>query len=106
MQPVQTLLGKMSYGVYRDILHLKVKVGKVKVVNVMKTVKNDITMLRVVTTKINVINLNKQREEEVKIFDNFIFTNLYSYLNVNNQITKNQSGFRQVTRQQTNSYIC
>ena len=29
-----------------------------------------------------------------KIFEKIIFNNLYSYLNVNNHITKNQSGFR------------
>ena len=29
-----------------------------------------------------------------KIFEKIIFNNLYSYLNVNNLITKNQSGFR------------
>ena len=29
-----------------------------------------------------------------KIFEKIIFNNLYSYLNVNNIITKNQSGFR------------
>ena len=29
-----------------------------------------------------------------KLFENIIFNNLYSYLNTNNLITKNQSGFR------------
>ena len=29
-----------------------------------------------------------------KVFEKIIFNNLYSYLNVNNLITKNQSGFR------------
>jgi hypothetical protein len=29
-----------------------------------------------------------------KTFENIIFNNLYSYLNANNLITKNQSGFR------------
>ena len=29
-----------------------------------------------------------------KLFEKFIFNNLYNYLNTNNLITKNQSGFR------------
>ena len=56
----------MSYGTYSDIPHLKAKVGKIKIVKVIKTEKDGMTILRVVTTKINIVNLDKQREKELK----------------------------------------
>ena len=66
VRKAEKLLAKMSCGVYRDIPHLKAKVGKIKIIKVMKTVRKNITILRVVTTKINIIKIDTQREEELK----------------------------------------